>query len=94
MWKNKHAGASAKKPKRKKKAQFRDWNDFGVNYVTNDKVSYDGRLWTCRKSHQSSETTKPSRGYTFWKEHKSSIFDDTQSREQAVNGDNISDTEN
>ena len=73
MWKNKVAGASAKKPKAKKSVPVRKWNDAGSKYVTNDKVEQDGKTWICRKSHNSSvETTMPGLGYTYWKEYPDS----------------------
>ncbi len=92
MWKNKHAGTSAKKPKRKE-AKLRKWNDSSKQYITNDKVSYDGRVWICRKSHKSSETTSPRVGYAFWKEFEASIIEYTESLERLSNDDNITDTE-
>lgn len=68
MWKNKHAGVSAKKPKRKKGVLIEDWNASNTKYVTNDKVRYNERIWVCRKSHQSCETDHPGVGYASWKE--------------------------
>ena len=68
MWKNKRAGVSAKKPKRRVGAEVRDWSVSDVKYVTNEKVSYDGKVWICRRSHRSRETTNPGAGYAFWKE--------------------------
>ena len=82
MWKNKHAGISAKKPKRKKRVQARDWEGSGTKYVTNDRVSYGEKLWICRKHHHSSETTSPDVGHTFWKEYEASISDNIQRLEQ------------
>lgn len=32
------------------------------------KVRYSGRIWICRKSHQSSETQHPDADYALWKE--------------------------
>jgi len=68
MWKNKHAGVSAKKPKGKTGVHIEDWNAYNTRYVTNDKVRYSGRIWVCRKSHQSSETKYPGVDYALWKE--------------------------
>lgn len=68
MWKNKHAGVSAKKPKRKKNEALRSWNGSGTKYVQNDKVVHGERVWVCRRSHRSCETMGPGLGYTYWKE--------------------------
>ena len=75
MWKNKHAGISAKKPKRNKKHPTevflaRQWSPAEVHYTTNDKVIDDGTLWICRRSHLSEEAKKPCLGYTYWKERE------------------------
>lgn len=67
MWKSKHAGVSAKKPKRKKPVPFQDWQGC-TRYIFNDKVSYEEKVWICRRSHTSSEAKAPSKGYGFWKE--------------------------
>ena len=67
MWKNKHAGVSAKKPKPKKDVASRDWQDC-TNYAFNDKVTYEGTVWSCRRSHTSSKAKVPGKGYCFWKE--------------------------
>lgn len=74
MWKNKVAGASAKKPKAKKSVPVKKWKDAGLQYVTNDKVEHDGKIWLCRRSHHKSsvETTMPGLGYTYWKEYSDS----------------------
>ena len=73
MWKNKVAGASAKKPKAKKSIPIRQWKDAGLRHVTNDKVEHDGKIWICRRSYKSSvETTMPGLGYTYWKEYPDS----------------------
>ena len=82
MWKNKHAGVSAKKPQRKAEAQARDWDASGTRYVTNDTVSYGGKVWVCRRCHRSDERSTPGVGYTFWKEHGSRMSDNTQITEQ------------
>ena len=71
MWKNKHAGVSAaKKRKRSRGAHVREWSPSDVKYTTNDIVSHDGKVWICRKSHQSGETTNPGVGYALWKERE------------------------
>lgn len=67
MWKNKHAGVSAKKPKPKQRVAVRDWQDY-TSYLVNDKVVYEDRVWICRRSHASSEANVPGKGYGFWKE--------------------------
>ena len=67
MWKNKHAGVSAKKPKPKKPVALQDWQDL-TSYVFNDKVTYENLVWICRRSHKSSEVKAPGKGYSFWKE--------------------------
>ncbi len=67
MWKNKHAGVSAKKPKPKQRVAFRDWQDC-TSYVFNDNVVYEEKVWSCRRSHTSSEVEVPGKGYSFWKE--------------------------
>lgn len=67
MWKNKHAGVSAKKPKPKQRVAVRDWQDH-TSYVFNDKVTYEGKVWSCRRSHTSSVANVPGKGYGFWKE--------------------------
>ena len=67
MWKNKHAGVSAKKPKPEKPVALQDWQDC-TSYVFNDKVTYEKLIWICRRSHTSSEVKAPGKGYSFWKE--------------------------
>ena len=67
MWKNKHAGVSAKKPKTKQGIASRSWQNC-VNYVFNDKVTYKDKVWICRRSHTSSEAEVPGKGYGFWNE--------------------------
>lgn len=71
MWKNRHALVSAKKPKHKANKAVRAWEEEGVRYIVNDKVTHQQREWVCRRTHQSSETTAPGLGYTFWKEEAS-----------------------
>ena len=66
MWKNKHAGVSAKKPKPEKPVALQDWQDC-TSYVFNDKVTYENLVWICRRSHKSSEVKVPGKGYSFWK---------------------------
>ena len=72
MWKNKHAGVSAKKPKNPKASRnqekVRPWSPREVRYFTNGKVEYKGISWICRKSHESREETAPDLGYTYWKQ--------------------------
>lgn len=68
MWKNKHAGVSAKKPKQKSRSAPVQWTHLPTKFTKNDRVKYDGVVWICRRSHTSGETTKPGQGYTFWKE--------------------------
>ena len=72
MWKNKHAGVSAKKPKKKKQTievlSAKQWSPAEVHYTTNDKVIDNGNFWICRRSHLSEEERKPGLGYTYWKE--------------------------
>ena len=68
MWKNKHAGVSAKKPKKKSHPTPKDWIDSGTKYTRNDKVTHIGKIWVCRRSHMSSETTEPGLGYALWNE--------------------------
>ena len=67
MWKNKHAGVSAKKPKPEKPVALQDWQHC-TSYVFNDKVAYQNLVWICRRSHKSSEAKAPGKGYSFWKE--------------------------
>lgn len=72
MWKNRHAGVSAKKPKKKPKkkhsAVINDWSEVQAHYVRNDKVTYDSKVWNCRRSHDTTDKTAPGIGYTYWKE--------------------------
>ena len=67
MWKNKHAGVSAKKPKPEKPVALQDWQDC-TSYVFSDKVTYENLVWICRRSHKSCEVKAPGQGYSFWKE--------------------------
>ena len=74
MWKNKHAGVSAKKPKKNGKGNIREkdlarvWDPAEVQYSVNDKVRVDGTVWVCRRSHRSEENKQPGLGYRYWKE--------------------------
>ena len=69
MWKNRHAGVSAKKPKSKiKKESPREWSDDNVEYLNNIKVKYGNKVWVCRRSHYSDEKTMPDIAYRYWKE--------------------------
>lgn len=67
MWKNKHAGVSAKKPKPKKGGAVRDWQEY-KSYVFNDKVLHEEQVWSCRRSHTSSEANVPGKCNNSWKE--------------------------
>jgi len=75
-WKNKHAGVSAKKPKKKSKGKedrgdvegLGEWDGVERRYTTNDKVTWDGKVWMCRKSHVSSEDGTPEKAISMWKE--------------------------
>ena len=73
MWKNKHAGVSAKKPKAQSKRvtadpSTRPWNPLRVRYTKNDKVFYKDLVWSCRQSHESGEKSAPDVAYRYWKE--------------------------
>ena len=80
MWKNKHAGVSAKKPKGKKMSRgyIREWSygpedddkkeEESVRYTRNDRVLWEGKEWVCRRGHSSVEKTKPGVAWTWWKE--------------------------
>ena len=78
MWKNKHAGVSAKNRKGKGKKEVREWQTpdedsdghvrAGVNYTQNDRVIQDGKTWVCRRSHESSKVKRPGDGWRWWKE--------------------------
>ena len=91
MWKNKVAGASAKKPKAKKSVPVRKWTDAGLKYVMNDKVEHDGKIWICRRSHKSSdETSMPGSGYTYWKEYSVSAAELQGSTDKELEQDEAS----
>ena len=72
MWKNKHAGVSAKKPNKSKAAlggnAVGNWQDDRKLYVMNDKVHFEEKVWVCRRKHESGEGNAPGKGYRFWKE--------------------------
>ena len=68
VWKNKHAGTSGKKPKRKDQASIKDWSEGQSSYITNDKVKHNGKVWICRRSHDTTTKSVPGTGYRFWKE--------------------------
>ena len=80
MWKNKHAGVSAKKPKKQKKKgsirTLRPWSPEELWYVVNDKVLLDGVVWVCRRSHHSGDSCKPGLGYTYWKEDQDGFVEE------------------
>ena len=69
-WKNKVAGASAKKPKNKKgkKEEIKEWSGEDKKFTVNDKVVWEGKVWVCRKSHFSREEETPGKGIGLWKE--------------------------
>lgn len=70
-WKNKFAGVSAKKPKKGKakgKGELGEWTSQGIKYTKNDRVMREGRVWICRKSHQSREGDEPEKAIALWKE--------------------------
>ena len=69
------AGVSGKKRKTKKNILLRECDGSGVKYVMNDKVKHADKVWVCRRSHNSCETTVPGSGYTYWKEHEGQISD-------------------
>ncbi|KAG8531024.1 uncharacterized protein KY384_004381 [Bacidia gigantensis] len=82
MWKNKHAGVSAKKKKGKGReataSKLTEWQvseeDDGAiaeevtKYTKNDKVKWDEKQWICRRSHQSAANKRPGDGWRWWKE--------------------------
>lgn len=74
MWKNKHAGVSAKKKKKKKedRAAIKDWSETQNEYITNDRVNHQGKFWICRRSHTNSDESATGLGYRYWKEDTSS----------------------
>ena len=75
MWKNKHSGVSAKKPKQKSKLSPRPWSGNDAEYVTNDQVVYDNKLWICRRSHYSDDKMPPEAAYRYWKEVDDAVRD-------------------
>ena len=68
MWKNKHAGVSAKKPNPKRQMAIGAWQASDKTYVVHAKVCHGGKVWFCRRQHESSEEKKPGQGYRYWKE--------------------------
>ena len=68
MWKNKHEGVSAKRPKHKSREPPKAWVEKNMSYVNNDRVTYDSKLWICRRSHNSNEKKTPEKAYRYWKE--------------------------
>ena len=81
MWKNKHAGISARKPKNKEKnsASMKDWSDCQIDYLQNDRVKHEDKVWICRRSHTSDNENAPGLSYRYWKEAPSAS-DDQPSR--------------
>ena len=85
MWKNKHAGISARKPKKKGSATLKDWSESQSDYIQNDRVKHEGKLWICRRSHKSSGKTAPSSlSYRYWNEAPFAA-DDQQSVDDNTN---------
>lgn len=72
MWKNKHAGVSARKPKKRDRATINEWSEAQDEYITNDRVKHQGRIWICRRSHNTSDKNVPGSAYRYWKEGPSS----------------------
>ena len=83
MWKNKHEAVSAKKKKKKQNSasqriqqddELRMWcipeelvDD--KKYSRNDRISWDGGTYTCRKTHWASESDKtPDKDVKYWRE--------------------------
>lgn len=89
MWKNKHAGISAAKPKKKPKkkdtAAIKDWSESQSDYIQNDRVKHGGKWWICRRSHRSSGENAPGLSYRYWNEAPSSASDDQQSVKNNTN---------
>ena len=50
--------------------RLHNWNGDERKYTKNDKVSWGGSTWTCRKSHFSQDTKTPGHSYQLWKEEK------------------------
>lgn len=76
MWKNKHAGVSARKPKKKSSAALKDWSGSQSDYIQNERVKHEGKLWICRRSHKSSGKNAPSSlSYRYWNEAPSAAAD-------------------
>lgn len=68
MWKNKHAGVSAKKPKNKSALIIKDWSENQSQYITNARVKHNGKIWICRRSHDTTGKSIPGTSYRYWKE--------------------------
>ncbi|OJD34633.1 uncharacterized protein BKCO1_2100094 [Diplodia corticola] len=80
MWKNKHDAVSAKKrTKTQAERQPQGWrsSDNGnaapdgaadKKYTRNDRVTWDGRVWACRKTHFAREASTPDREVGLWKD--------------------------
>lgn len=89
MWKNKHAGVSAKrKGKKGKKGQggkgeVEEWSE-GKKYVRNDGAVWAGRVWRCRRGHVSGEGLAPKgegRGAELWREEGDVEGEDAHERD-------------
>ena len=76
MWKNKHAGVSAKKAKKKDTAATKDWSEIRSSYIQNDKVKHGGKVWICRRTHNANIDNAPSLSYRHWKEAPSAPEED------------------
>lgn len=82
MWKNKHAFISAKSKNRNKNnhsALMKVWSDCQADYIQNDRVRHEGKVWICRRSHSSDNENAPGLSYRYWKEAPSSASDDQPS---------------
>lgn len=44
------------------------WHEGNHKYTRNDRVRYDGKIWTCRRSHRSEEDKPPDKLQGYWKE--------------------------
>lgn len=81
MWKNKHAGVSAAKKPKTKNPVINDWSETQPDYIQNDKVKHEGKVWTCRRSHNTNDKSAPTLSYRFWKEATSVTSGDEKSEE-------------
>ncbi|KAK4999703.1 hypothetical protein LTR66_001299 [Elasticomyces elasticus] len=92
MWKNKHAGVSAKKPKKKKgtcesRSQPQEWVADGKSYTQNDRVTWDGKVWKCRRSHKSRIHDTPEKAVGCWKEDAESKTGSSEAAEDAYHAE-------